>query len=625
MSQIVVGTAGHIDHGKTSLVQSLTGTNTDHLIEEKKRGLTIDLGFAYLGDRITIVDVPGHEKFIRNMVAGASSIHFALIVIAADDGVMPQTLEHLDILTSLGVNKGMVALTKIDVVKDLEWIDLVEIDIRDLLKKKNFELISFHRVDNISGSGIQDLKAQILSLKREESVSTLSSKFRINIDRVFTKVGFGTIATGTVRNGSILVGHEVEILPLREKSKIRAMQSRGGSVQKVSSGDRAAINLKNIKTSDLNRGSVITSPNLLTPYFNIIVHLTININSNWIIKNKQRLRFYFGTSEIFGRVTLCNYSHLKQGEGDNAIIQLETIASVALDDKFIVRSYSPMETIAGGIIIEGVPNTRWRKLKEKSKSIPLNTKKRFKYFVNRERRSPKTLDLWKKIFINSEHLIDDWISHFEFKIIKRNNLLYSSESEIESFDEINSFFDKSYIKNPFRKTLNDENILTSLNWSIEWLDHIKTVMLSKKLIENRNGGILKVGYKFKLSNKDLEDINEIEIKILNSGMKILDFSELTKILNINKSRINDLIHLLVSQSKIIEIGTTFYIHCNIFNLFVNELKMFFNENNTLSVSQIKEMTGLSRKVAIPLLEYLDQNNFTDRVNDNRIIGIKLHG
>ena len=259
MPQLVVGTAGHIDHGKTSLVRALTGVDTDRLREEKERGMTIDLGFAYLNQSITIIDVPGHEKFIRNMAAGASSIHYGLIVVAADDGVMPQTIEHLDILTLLGVNKGWVAITKIDIVNDKDWIDLIELDIQDNLSKRGFQPLSINRINNITGDGIESLKSNMLGTTSDKKNEYSSKYFRMNVDRVFSKTGFGTVVTGTVLNGMATVGDDIAIYPEEVKTKIRGLQSHGGITKEIITGDRAAINLSNIKPNALNRGSVAVS------------------------------------------------------------------------------------------------------------------------------------------------------------------------------------------------------------------------------------------------------------------------------------------------------------------------------------------------------------------------------
>lgn len=623
MSQVVVGMAGHIDHGKTSLVQALTGIDTDSLIEEKKRGMTIDLGFAYLGDMITIIDVPGHEKFIRNMVAGAASTHLALIVIAADDGIMPQTLEHLEILTSLGITKGIVALSKIDLVKDLEWIELVEMDIRELLIENKFELISFNKVDSLSGKGIQSLKNNLMNIRPVEFLTNYSSNFRINVDRVFSKIGFGTVLTGTVNNGRIEVGENIEIFPTKEKAKIRGIQSHGKAVKHINAGDRVALNLKNVKTSDIKRGTVISTPNLLKSSSLIIIYLKMNKNTSWKIKNKQRLRFYFGTLEVLGRVTLCDRMALDAGERENVIVQLETDICVALDDKFIIRTYSPMKTIAGGVILEINPEGTLKELRKTISSIPLIIEDRFHFFVNRDRIKPKNSHVWGKIFLNSSALIEGWKT--KFKLISSNSILYTKRSEKESIKELSLFLDDSYKKNPFRKILNDDIIITSLGWSEIWLDTIKKKLIQENIIKIEDGGFLKVGATLNFSKKDLELLNRLESIIEKSELDQISIKKIPDILNIKQSRTNDLLHLLVTQNKILEISSQNYIHMKIFNLFIDDLRVFFKKNKILSVSEIKKITGLSRKFVIPLLEYLDQNKFTKRIKNDRIAGDNLNG
>ena len=292
MPQLVVGTAGHIDHGKTSLVRALTGTDTDRLREEKERGMTIDLGFAYLNQSITIIDVPGHEKFIRNMAAGASNIHYGLIVVAADDGVMPQTVEHLDILTLLGVNKGWVAITKIDIVNDKDWIDLVELDIQECLSKRGFDPLSINRINNLTSDGIEALKSNMLGLISDKKDEYSSKYFRMNVDRVFSKTGFGTVVTGTVLNGMAIIGDDIEIFPEKIKTKIRGLQSHGGNAEKIVTGDRAAINLSNINKDNPDRESVSIfikvikskSPKIKNSSGKILEY-KINLNIQVIVKN----------------------------------------------------------------------------------------------------------------------------------------------------------------------------------------------------------------------------------------------------------------------------------------------------------------------------------------------------
>ena len=380
MSQIVIGTAGHIDHGKTSLVKALTGTDTDQLNEEKQRGMTIDLGFAYLNENFTIIDVPGHEKFIRNMTAGAANIHFGLIVIAADDGIMPQTIEHIDILNILGVRKVWVAITKIDIVKDEEWIDLIELEIREYLSNYNFEIFSFNRINNLTGEGVNSLKRNILSSSCQKKSNNSGKFFRMNVDRFFTKKGFGTIVTGTVIQGMAKVGDSLEISPIDIITKIRGIQSHGGNVQRINKGDRAALNLQNVKLNNLHRGSVILSPKIIKKTNRIIARISIVDSTEWILKNGQRVRLHFGTGEIMARSIIKNQKKISKGDAGNIILNLESNIPVALGDRFVIRSYSPMDTIGGGIVLDPYPNQHYKNKNVIIDAIPLDPKERFYFF-----------------------------------------------------------------------------------------------------------------------------------------------------------------------------------------------------------------------------------------------------
>ena len=623
MNQLVLATAGHIDHGKTSLVYALTGSQTDTMKEESERGITIDLGYAHLNDLITIIDVPGHERFIKNMVAGAASTHIALLVIAADDGIMPQTIEHLDILISLGVNKGFVVITKRDLVKDVLWLELVIEDVREMLRGKKFNVISIFEVDSISGRGIHELKNQLLKVKSERSVVNLSTNFRMNIDRVFSKDGFGTIVTGTVINGMIREGDEIEILPSKERVRIRAMQTHGNNTSQVNTGDRAAINFKSNKKTYIKRGTVIAAKELLNPFLIMIVSLKVNENSKWVIKNKQRLKFYIGTSEVLGRVTLCSSNMLHKGQRENAIIKLEETISAALDDKFIVRSYSPMETIAGGKILEIIRGKSLQKLKKTSKNIPRNSKDRFEYFVNLLWGKPLTTEKWKKIFLNSDGFIETWFDDLGLK--KTEGLLvYSEKSNTKSINQLLFLLNRHYKKNPYKQFLNDETILVSLNWSQEWLLHIKNQMVYENLILFGKGGISKVDYQLDISKKDFRDVEKIEKMILEAGVNQLKLFSISKLLKINQDRLQELMHILIQKKIIKRINNDYPIHVKIFDdLILSKLRLYFTQNNTLSVAEFKSLTGLSRKLAIPLLEFLDLNNYTKRINDQRVIGEEL--
>ena len=501
MSQVVVGTAGHIDHGKTSLVKALTGTNTDRLAEEKKRGMTIDLGFAYLTENITIIDVPGHEKFIRNMAAGAANIHFGLLVIAADDSVMPQTREHLNILTLLGVNKGIVALTKTDLVNDGEWLDLVELDISELLDDIGFDSISIHRINNLTGDGVEGLKSDILSLAENYQSRSSSLQFRLDIDRVFSKTGIGTVVTGTVQNGSAQNGDDIEILPSGIKTKIRGIQTHGGATETVLSGDRAALNLSHVKSSNLTRGTVLATPECLQPSNRILANISMTNSTDWIIKNKQRLRFHIGTSEILGRVS---GKKLEKGQSGNVIIDLESPVAVAMDDRFVVRSYSPMDTIAGGLVIDPKPVGKWSVLRHRTDSLPIDPKERFGYLIDEDWKTPKSREKWQMLFFISIEILQSWM--VEIHVMEsKSGILYSESGLEKGKKDLISYFDDTYEKNPFRSVLSSDGILNQLKWSEDWFEIVMKILLENGVISEEKGGFSLVGYKPEFSQKDLEE------------------------------------------------------------------------------------------------------------------------
>jgi len=350
MQQVVIGTAGHIDHGKTALVKALTGTNTDTLPQEKQRGITIDLGFAYLNENITIVDVPGHQKFIRNMVAGASTVHIGLLVIAADDGIMPQTVEHLHILNSLSIDSGITVITKVDLVDD-EWSDLIVSEVKEIETNTIFEDGPILKVDSLSEKGIKNLKQTIISLSKTIKFKQGKEYFKMHVDRFFSKKGYGPVVTGTVKSGRIAVGNKIEILPEKLIAQVRGIQTHGGDVQEVKSGDRAALNLTKVDIKVLNRGTTISSPGLISITNKLLANLSMSPYTSWSLKNNQRVRIHIGTAEILARVKFYR-KKLDKNETGNVIFFFERPVGVTVNDLFVVRSYSPMDTIASGIVLD---------------------------------------------------------------------------------------------------------------------------------------------------------------------------------------------------------------------------------------------------------------------------------
>ena len=619
MPQLVVGTAGHIDHGKTSLVRALTGVDTDRLREEKERGMTIDLGFAYLNQSITIIDVPGHEKFIRNMAAGASSIHYGLIVVAADDGVMPQTIEHLDILTLLGVNKGWVAITKIDIVNDKDWIDLIELDIQENLSKRGFQPLSINRINNITGDGIESQKSNKLATTSDKKNEYSSKYFRMNVDRVFSKTGFGTVVTGTVLNGMATVGDDIAIYPEEIKTKIRGLQSHGGNTKEIITGDRAAINLSNIKPNVLNRGSVVCTPGILKPVKQIVSNIKIVESTEWIIKNNQRLRFHFGTSEVLGRAMSSGTKKLEKGNNANFILSLESPITVSMDDRFVIRSYSPMHTIAGGIVLYNDIRGKWSNMRDFTKMLPIDPKERFGYLVKFNWKTPMSIKDWKLLFYNSNEKIDLWIEELSLEQ-SDEGILYSKDRIERSRDQFIQFFNDSYAKNTFRSVLTIDSIKNALNWSNTWIDIVSRILLDEGIIKFSSGGFSLTNYKIQFSSKDKSDMANIENIIKQAGSQPVLMSEIIEASGQNPKRAGDLVHILVDKKKVQPLDNDLFLIKRFFDSLLLKIRNYFNVNTEMKVADFKDLTGLTRKTAIPVLEYLDKNRYTNRKDNIRLIG-----
>ena len=624
MAQVVIGTAGHIDHGKTSLVKSLTGTETDSLSEEKKRGMTIDLGFAYLNDSITIIDVPGHEKFIRNMTAGAANIHYGLIVLAADDGVMPQTLEHIDILNILGVKKVWIAITKIDVINDDEWIDLVELEIYEYLSNYNFEIFSCNRINNLSGDGIETLKSKIISSVDQNELNESLKYFRMNIDRSFIKKGFGTIVTGTVEQGRAAVGDSIEILPNGISTKIRGIQSHGKITQSVLKGDRAAVNLLNTKLKNFHRGSVIATPQTIKNSKMIVAEITIINTTPWVLKHRQRLRLHFGTDQILGRADIKNKKIFKKGQKGNILLLLESEVPVSLDDRFVIRSYSPMNTIGGGIVLDALADDHYPSINYFIDKIPLNPKERFYFLLDMNWEKPKTIYEWEKIFMRYHDKIDNWIREYNIQKSK-TNILFTLESIERGKDKLKIFFKNFHLSNSLRIGVPIETIKSTIKWPQDFLKIILNKLMNEKYIKSENGVYsLKSFNTQSLTKLQIKQIDSIENFIKKSGLVPIQKKSIKNFKDYKYSQLINSINFLKSKNKIADLGNDFFIHQDYLRVLLNYLRKYFIHSVELSIRDFKKISGLTRKTSIPLLEFMDKMKYTIRKNNFRIKGQNLY-
>ena len=612
--QIVVGTAGHIDHGKTALVKALTGTDTDSLAEEKARGMTIDLGFAYLDQSITIIDVPGHEKFIRNMVAGVSTIHIALFVIAADDGIMPQTKEHFHILKLLGVNNGIIALTKTDLINDLDWIDLVELEITDLVSNSFLMNAPIIRTSIETGEGINSLKNTIFDQSKLLVKGLDRGFFHLPVDRVFSKSGFGSVVTGTVLSGKAKIGAELEIVPGNHKAKVRGLQTHGAETLSVKTGDRAAINLAGTGLDDLYRGTVIVESNRVKATKKIIAHVTMIPDTKWKLKNRQRVHLHIGTAEVIAKAVLPK--PLEGGQSGNVLFWLEKPVAALMDERFIIRSFSPMATIGGCLVLDPSPFATKEALRKWTLNLEVKPSDRFQLFVSNFWRSPKSLGNWSRYFHTNESQIKSWIKETEIK--NEKGLLFKMESLEKSIELIEKILIRFHDENPYKKSLSKDRLKEKTHFSGNWLTFM-LVYIESELIYVEGGYALK-SHSVVLSDADKALAKQLEISLKSAHYQLPKAGTLH---GKDSKKALEILHILKDNKKVAEAARGMWIHVEVLDKLRNDLRRYFATNPEMKVVDFKILTGTSRKTAIPLLEYCDKHDLTNRNGDVRESGDKL--
>lgn len=621
MVQVVIGTAGHIDHGKTALVKALTGTDTDRLAEEKARGMTIDIGFAFLSDDITIIDVPGHEKFIRNMVSGVSTIQLALMVIAADDGVMPQTREHLQILSLLQIPNGIIALTKTDLADD-DWIDLVEDDIKKLCKNTFLEDAPIIRISTADGSGIEELKSTLIKKAEEVKIKKDRGFFRLQVDRSFSKTGFGTVVTGTVISGQLKKGDEVQLLPLDKVGRVRGLQSHGKTVDLVKNGDRAAVNIVGIDKNELWRGVELAAAGWLQTTNRIIANINMLSDTKWTLKSKQRIRIHIGTQEVLARVTWMR-SALKAGESANTIITFEEPTVAAMDDKFVIRSYSPMDTIGGGIVLDQNPTGNIKHVKEWAGLISTDKYARYMQFIDHAIYNPHSIEEWCKIFQIPKEELKSIIQENKLKTTNGKPLIYSEENLSKSNDIIIDLLETFHSKNPTKNAMKSEELREKSKFSSNWFDFVTEKMVNSDKLRNKNSDYSLANYSVELSSKDQKIISEIYTVFERYSLEPVSVDLLSEETNQSNKKILELLHIQKGDEEVKQISDKLWLQTNPLYEVLTLLRKHFANHEALSVVDFKDLTGLTRKTAIPLLEYLDKNNYTVRDGNNRLKGKEL--
>lgn len=631
MRNIIIGTAGHIDHGKTTLIKALTGRETDRWEEEKRRGITIDLGFTYFdlpdGNKAGIIDVPGHEKFIKNMLAGVVGMDMVLLVIAADEGIMPQTTEHLNILNLLGVENGIVVITKCDIV-DQEWISLVREDITETISSTFLEGAPIVEVSSKTGQGIEKLIQEIINIAdkavKERELNTIP---RLPIDRVFSIQGFGTVITGTLITGILKKGEEVEIYPVNKICRIRNIQVHSSDVEKAYAGQRTAINLSNIKKNEIYRGCVIAPVNSMKNTMMLDVKLNLLKSSKRVVINRSRLHLYTGTSEILTRVVLLDRDELTPGESCYAQLRLEEEIAVRRGDKFIVRFYSPLETIGGGEIIEPLPLKRKRfdenlieelKIKEKGTGADVIEK------IIKETKDLLSVSGLAKTTALTETEVQDNIEILEqeekitlFKV-KNDMYVWHKSFEIEIEEKLEKYLFNYHKENKYATGAKKSEIKSKFFPNLKQLlfDVIIQAFVEKGLIKQSDEFISLTYFTIEY-DADYRKIKERVLMILDEvKFELLKIDELSE--KINHPMTDDVLSLMLTEKDLVRINdlvTTRELYEEAKNILVE----FLNKNKKISAAQYRDLINTNRKTAIALLEHFDMLKLTKRIENDRIL------
>jgi selenocysteine-specific elongation factor len=633
MKQIILGTAGHIDHGKTALVRALTGIDTDRLKEEKERGITIELGFAYLdlpsGNRIGIVDVPGHERFVKHMVAGAGGIDIVALVIAADEGVMPQTREHLDICTLLGIQRGLVVLTKIDLV-DQELRELAIEDIKTFTTGTFLEQAPIIPVSAVTGEGIGDLIQALERLVKEVEERASDGLFRLPIDRVFIMKGFGTVLTGTLLSGRIKTGEAVEILPAGILAKVRGLQVHNEKVEQAVAGQRTAINLQGVEKSSIERGEVLVHPGTVEPTSLLDVEVIHLSHAPRPLRHGVMLRFHTGTSLQMAKIFLLGAQELKPGERGYAHIRLNDPVVALPNDRFVLRGSSRIQTIGGGIILDAHPQRHKRfkgdavtQLKQLKSEDPL-----FTLGFHIRKGGNKGVELRKLAGYTNippatlSATLDELLSRKKIiKFDRESERAIDGELYQHLKDKMVVVLERYHAENPLKPGMSKEELKSKLPPEVDaklFTALLSDLMGSKAMVQEKDKVRL-ASHHISLEGSQQALEGKIEGIMRRSGLTPPSVKELGEQLGASPQEVQDILSLLVNTGTVIRLKEGVYFHQEPVHALRGKLIAFLKERKRISTQDFKALVNVSRKYAIPLAEYFDAVKVTVRVGDDRVL------
>ena len=632
MKHVILGTAGHIDHGKTSLVKALTGVDTDRLKEEKERGITIELGFAFLDlpskIRLGIIDVPGHEKFVKHMVAGVWGIDLVALVIAADEGVMPQTREHLDICRLLRVKKGLVVLTKIDLL-DRELLELIKEEVAEIVQDTFLKNAPILAVSSVTGEGIPQLLSAIDLLSQGIKGRSSEGLFRLPIDRVFTMKGFGTVVTGTMISGSLSLGETIQVLPSGLEGKVRNLQVYGRSVEKAVAGERAAVNLQGVETSAIERGDVLTRPNTLSSTQLIDAYLEYLPDAPRPLKHRTKQRFHVGTTLANASIFLLDRESLAPGESGFVQLRLERPVVALPQDRFVIRGSSAIQTIGGGVILDGHPDKHRRFSSSVIADLSLlkdgTSEQALQQHIHHSGMGGITLeDLQSRVEMppnNVQSIIRQmegkgdllFVDPEKLKVIAKGQYQVLRGAALAELGEFHQRF-------PMKSGLSKEELRTKLPPEVDvklFQILISELMQSKEIVLEKD--------KLRLSGHQISSVDEkglakrVEAAVLKGGLQTPSPKELSEEWSESEGEVRAIFEHLVHEGVLVRIKSEIYFHRASFENLKEQLVAYLKSHQEITTPQFKEMTKASRKYAIPLIEYFDQIKLTLRLGEKRVL------
>jgi selenocysteine-specific elongation factor len=632
MKRLIIGTAGHIDHGKTTLVKRLTGIETDRLKEEKQRGISIELGFAPFnlpgGQKAAIVDVPGHERFIRHMLAGAFGIDMVLFTIAADEGIMPQTREHADIIEMLGIEKGIVVITKKDMV-DEEWLMLVEDEIREYIGTTILKNCPIVAVSAVTGEGIPELLQTIEIIAETVQEKPIIGQARLPIDRVFTIAGFGTVVTGTLWSGQIHVGDTLELMPIQKTVKVRTLHVHNEKVATAYAGQRVAVNLQGIEVNDIKRGYLLASSGYLTPSYRVDTKLRILSNSSRTLRNWNRVRFHLGTDETMGRVVLLDRDELLPGGEAYVQIVMEKPIVAYKGDPFVIRYYSPVDTIGGGSIID--PNAPHQKRFKEDVLNDLAVKEEGSLYdvilheLETSSQEPLSVaELAKKTGSPEQRIIEEISQLLEDEKlvdISGKGSYYLSSYGLELiYEQIVSTIMVYQGKFPLRSGYPKEDMRSRLFAKIN--PRVFNTMIKhfedQARIVNKNNLLSIPGYHPQPSEKETQIIAAIKSIMKDRLFSPPGLDEISANASLPEAELGEIIAYLTEKTELVKINESLYFSKDAIENGQKILNEYFTREKELTLATARDIFDTSRKYALPLIEYYDRMHFTRRVGDVRI-------